>query len=363
MATRDRSLLLTLSLATALTLASVSAVSTASHAASVIPAASTVPTDVRRNVTWYGVPFVAPRNLHIESQSVGAVTPDEYQISYADGNFTLVYQRVAGGPIANQYTLSVRGLLEWNDTMSDGHVEDGSAVAYTELGPGAFGKNSIVHTAATAAGGVEVDSFLILSNKQDLAINLTIANGFVVLPSGQTLTPMEAKLSLEINHTMTTPGTRLALHLGLSTSQQARLENQSWDDLNEFSSDDSAVNITNHEGGGASSTFFAWSNTSTVNGEVGRVAPSGLLPNETTGDYDLYLSYPQPSTGDLHLQIVHDPTIGVVSGAYLAGLQPPHESPLPFRSDAVVYAVSLVAIAALVAGTALLVRRRARKQP
>ena len=354
--------LLSLSLAAALTLAGLAVIASGSHGTSVTIASGSS-TDVRRNVTWYGVPIAAPRSLHIESSSVGAPTPDEYQISYSDGNFTLVYQRVAGGPITNQYTLSMRGLLEWNDTLGDGHPEDGNFVAYTDLGAGAFGRFPIEHTATAAAGGVEVDSFLILSNKGDLAVNLSIANGFVNLPSGQTLTPMEAKLSVEINHTMTLPGTRLSLHLGLSTNQRVAFQNASWDDLNEFSSDEHAVNVTNDGGPGSSSAFFAWSNTASVDGTVGTVATSGPSANETTGDYDLYLSYPKASSGDLHLQIVHDPTIGVVSAAYASILHPGPESPLPFRSDALVYVMSLAGIAALVAGTALFVRRRARKQP
>ncbi len=350
-----------LSLAAALTLTAVTVAAPGSHPSGTVFATSSPPVNVRRNVTWYGVPIAAPRNLHIESQSIGAAAPDEFQISYADGNFTLVYQRAAGGPITSQYTLSVRGLLEWNESQAEGRPQDGG-VAYSSLGAGAFGKNPIEHTSAVAAGGVQMDSFLILSNRGDVAINLTIADGFVTLPSRQTLTPMEAKLSFEINHTMTTPGTRLALHLGLSTNQKLTLENRSWDDLNDFSSDDRAVNVTS-EGATPSSAFFAWSNSATVNGEVGSVTPSGPAYNDTSGDYDLFLSYAHPSSGSLQLHIVHDPTIGVVSAAYASLLHPGPGSPLPFQSDAAAYAISLAAIAAFVAGTALLVRRRQRKAP
>lgn len=359
---RRSAVLLTLSLAAALTLTGVAAVAAGSRGASLTMAASNAPTDIRRNVTWYGVPIAAPRSLHIESSSVGAATPDEYQISYADGNFTLVYQRVAGGPITNQYTLSLRGLLEWNGTLDEGHPEDG-AVAYTDLGPSAFGKNPITHTARMAAGGVQVDSFRIASNRGDLAVNLSIANGFVALPSGQTLTPMEAKLTFEINHTMAFSGTHLALHIGLSTNQRLALDNRSWDDLNDFSSDDRAVNVTSGAGSATSSAFFAWSNSASVNNEAQGVVASGPYLNETSGDYDFYLTYPQPSAGNLQIHIIHDPTMGVVSAAYANLVHPGPGSPLPFQSDSVVYAASLAGIAALVAGTALLVRRRERKQP
>lgn len=360
-ARRPSNVLITLSLAAALALTALTLVSPGARSSPVSPA-NGLPTDTRRNVTWYGIPITTPRSLHIESQSIGAVTPDEFQITYADGNFTLVYQRVAGGPITSQYTLSVKGLLEWNESQAEGWPQDG-AVAYTDLGAGAFGRFPIQHTAWAGPNGVQLDSFLVASNKGDLTLNLTIADGFVSLPSKQILTPMEAKLSLEINHTMTVPGTRLALHIGLTTTQKITLQNQSWDDVNEFSSDDRAVNVTNQGDAASSSAFFAWSNNATVNNEVGRVVPSGPAQNGTQGDYDLYLSYPKPSSGSLQLSIVHDPTIGVVSEAYLNSLRPTPESPLPFRSDALVYAISLAAIAAVVAATALLVRRRDRKQP
>ncbi len=359
-ARRTSVVLITLSVAAALALSAATVMAWGGRSSPQVATASGLPTDARRNVTWYGIPITTPRSLHIESQSIGAVTPDEFQITYADGNLTLVYQRVAGGPITSQFTLSVRGLLEWNESQGEGQPQDG-AVAYTELGAGAFGRFPIEHTGWAAPNNVQVDSFLIVSNKGDVALNLTIADGFVSRPSGQTLTPMEAKLSLEINHTMTTPGTRLALHIGLSTTQKIVLANQSWDDVNDFSSDDRVVNVTNQGDVASSSAYFAWSNNATVNGELGRVDTSGPTQNGTPGEYDLYLSYPKPSSGSLQLHVVHDPTIGVVSAAYLNSLQPSPESPLPFRSDAFVYAVSLAAIAAVVAATALLVRRRDRK--
>ncbi|HYM40528.1 MAG TPA: hypothetical protein VEY12_10400 [Thermoplasmata archaeon] len=322
-----------------------------------------MPTDVRRSVVWYGVPEGEPRSLHIESASVNAPSPDEYQISYANGSLTLVYQRVAGGPVSSQYTLAIRGLLEWNDTSGDGILEDGSVVAYTPLGPSAFGHYPISHTETSTPAGVNVNSFEIPSNNGEITLSLTIADGFVALPSGQTLTPMEAKLTFVINHEMTSPATRLSLQVGLSTSQRVALNNRSWDDLNDFSSEDRAVNVTSPTGSPPSSAFFAWSNFATVNGVNGTVTPMGPTFNETTGDYNLYLSYPKALSSSLRVQIVHDPTMGIVSAAYDSIIHPAQGSPLQFGGDSVVYSASLAGIAAVVAGTALLVNRRRRKAP
>lgn len=352
--------LVTFSVAAALALTGiVSAVVSRAGPSSVT--ASGVPTQVRRSVVWYGTPAAAPRSLHIESTSLNAPSPDEFQISYTNGNFTLVYQRSAGGPVTSQYTLSVRGLAEWNDTAGDGIFEDGAIVAYTSLGTGGFGRYPIQHTETNTTDGIAVNTFRIPSNKGDITLNLTIADGFVSLPSGQTLTPMEAKLTFAITHDMTQPGTRLALDIGLSTDQNVTSGNWSWDDLNEFSSDDRAVNVTNRQGSISSSAFFAWSNSATVNGVVGRVIPMGPRHNDTTGDYDLFLSYPKDASGSLHVDILHDPTMGVVSAAYDSIVHAGPGSPLQFGGDSLVYVASLAGIAAFVAVTALLVARRRRK--
>ncbi len=353
--------LIALSVATALTLTAVAAGAGVSRASNSSAAAASALENVRRNVVWYGVPETSPRSIHIESTSINATTPDEFQIVYSAGNFTLVYQRTAGGPVTDRYTLSMAGLTEWNDTSGDGHFEADQVVASTPLGTGAFGRYPITHAMTTTADGVHMNTFLISSNRGDVVLNLSIADGFVRLPSGQWLTPMEAKLSLNITHDMTLSTTRLSLQIGFTTDQKVALDNQSWDDQQEFSSDERAVNVTNDASAAVSSAYFAWSNTATVNGVPGSVIATGPLPNDTVpGSYDLYLSYPRAAPGQLHLQIQHDPTIGVVSVAYLNGLPP--GSPLPFQGDAVLYAASLVAIGALVAATAFLVNRR-RKSP
>ncbi len=358
---RRYAVLIALSLATALTVTALASGTQVSRSPSPSAAANGMPTDVRRNVVWYGVPETSPRSIHIESTSINATSPDEFQITYSAGNFTLVYQRAAGGPITDRYTLTVAGLAEWNDTSGDGQFEADRLVAYTPLGPSAFGRYPIVHAEVTSADGVNVNTFLISSNHGDIVLNLTIADGFVKLPSGQWLTPMEAKLSLNITHDMTLPNTRLSLQISFTTDQKVALDNQSWDDQQEFSSDERAVNVTNDASSARSSAYFAWSNLATVNGQTGAVVATGPMPNDTIpGNYDLYLTYPRAPAGQLHLQIEHAPTIGVVSVAYLSGIPP--GSPLPFQGDAVLYGASLVAIAALVAGTVLLVRRR-RKGP
>lgn len=360
LARRRTALILALSLAAALALTGFAGALAASRPASPTIAAADFPPQVRRTVVWYGIPEAAPHFLHIESTATNASQPDDFQISYQAGNFTLVYQRAANGPVTNQYTLTLNGLVEWNDTSGDGNFQDGTIVAYTPLGPGAFGRYPVTHSERTTADGIRVNSFGMVSNKGDVALNLTIADGFVSVRSGEWVTPMEAKLSLAINHTMSQLNTQFSLQMGISTDQNLTLWNQSWDDLNEFSTDDHAVNITSRDVSNPSSAFFAWSDWATVNGVEERVIPTQL--NETSpgsGIYNLLLTYPRPPAASHQITIVHDPTIGVVSEAYYHPQQPPV---LPFQAEPLVYGISLVAIAAFVAATALFVNRR-RKAP
>ncbi len=330
----------------------------------VIPLGATVVAN--RSVEWNLFPDVSPAALWIVSTSVNAPVQDEYKITYNHGAFSLAYERTAGGPVTNQFTVAVTGLVEWVPS-GDGQFSDGTVVAYTPMGASAFGRNAIVHTAWTAADGVMVHSFLIQSNSGELTMNLTIAQGFVTRSSGSTLTPMEAELTFELNHLMNRTDTRLSVQLSLTTnapSQQFNLANQTWDDEHEFSQDERAVNVTNESVSPPSTAWFAWSNHAEVNGQVGQVDVTGPEYNDTTGAYDLYLSYPRTVnvTNPDEVSIIHDPSLGVVSAAYqsIVNKAPPNPGIQP---DTPLYVGTVAAMVALVGGSVLLARRRRRERP
>ena len=159
------------------------------------------------------------------------------------------------------------------------------------------------------------------------------------------------RLSLQLSLTSTTPG------------QQFILANRSWDDEHAFSQDERAVNVTNDSGSIPSSAWFAWSNHAEVNGQSSPVDVAGPEVNETTGGYDLYLSYPRvvAGTNPDQMDIVHDPSLGVVSAAYQSILEHP-STPTGIQPDIPLYAATMAAMAALVAGTVLLARRQRRER-
>ncbi len=319
----------------------------------------------RRSVDWNLFPDVSPAALWIVSTAVNAPAPDEFKITYNHGSFSLAYEPTAGGPVTSQFTVTVAGLVEWTP-VGDGQFSEGARVAYTPMGASAFGRIPIVHYARTEPDGTVVHSFLIQSNSGELTLNLTIAQGFVRLPSGSTLTPMEAELIFQLNHLMNRTDTRLSIQLSLTTNapgQRFNLTNESWDDEHQFSQDERAVNVTNDSEQPPSSAWFAWSNHADVNGLSVPVEATGPDFNETTGGYDLYLSYPRPqSMIPDQITIVHDPSLGVVSAAYQSIINAPPTT-AGIQPDIPLYAGTVAAMAALVAGTVLLARRQRRERP
>ena len=318
-----------------------------------------VPSQAQRSVhVW--LPGPQPRQFGINTVSVGAPVTDEFQITYRQGTFTLDYERAAGGPVTSSYSVTIQGLAEWR-TTGEGEFSRDAIVAYTPLGAAAFGNRTIQHT-ETSVNGVIVDTFMIASDDGSVVMNLTITQGF--LPSGSGWqTPMEAELTLQINHTMATSDTLLALQVSISTPQAPRVQNESWDDQHDFARNERAINVTNDSGGIPSSTFFAWSNEATVNGQTGTVSASEPILNGTTGAYDVYFTYPRfnLTSNPNQIEVEHDPTMGIVSAAYASLVLPVPTGP-GIQADVSLYAVSLVAVAALVGGTAFLQSRRRRRE-
>jgi hypothetical protein len=315
----------------------------------------------QRAVVWRLLPAADPTWLFINSASTDAPSADAFQITYANGSFALEYERSAGGPVTSRFTVTVAGLVEWLPGEDD-QFSNGSTIAYTPLGSTAFGAVPIQHSETTTSDGTTVHSFVIESNSHEVSLNLTISQGFVTEHSRSTLTPMEAELTFRVNHIMNENATHLALHLSLNTDQLVSFDSHSWDDEHQFSQNESAVNVTNVPGTSPSYAYFAWSNEASVNGRTSQVAATGPQPNVTAGAYDLYLSYPRVVSfpNPDQVEVVHDPTLGVVSAAYaslLAGI--PGRG---IQADLPLYIVSMAGVAAIVAGTALVTNRRRREK-
>ena len=326
----------------------------------------TVPAQVapQRSIVWVGYPNEqTPHAIRISSLSVGAPLTDAFQVQYAGGNFTLQYQTNASMPPTISYGLTLRSLVEWNDTNGNGIIDNETILQSFPLGATAFGSIPIRHAQAAIPGGGVVHFFTITSNSGEITLNLTIAERLYPVSAEQTLTPMEAKLTVEVNHTLLFGGARLALDVGVETSSPPRFQETSWDDEHNFSAGDSEIEMTNTSGSSPSAVFFAWSTQASVNGRPEPVTLTGPVGDDSlSGYYDMYLAY--PSAGDLLpgsvVHIVHDPVMGVVSASYAS--LPSHPANGGLQSDTILYGVSLTLVAGLVLASVIVVRRRRRTE-
>jgi len=313
-----------------------------------------LPVGAERTVVWV-IPQDPPRVLKIVSESKNAPHPDEFTLTYAMGTFSLEYERVAGGPVTSNYSVTLKSLLEWDDKNGNGFVDEDEILEEFPLGGTAFGGAPIQHVQSAMPSGAEVHSFLIHTNNEEVTVNLTVSETFLQLSPQKILTPMEVKLTFDIRHTFVRLGARLALEVAMDTDDKVKIEDHSWDEEHDFSEGDRAINITSESDSESSSVFFAWSTTATVDGVSGPVAVTGPESEGGGSGYQLYIAYPRGSN-PARAQVIHDPVMGIVSAAYASLLALP--PPRVLQPDYLLYGASLAAVAGLVAASVVLVRRR-----
>ena len=321
-----------------------------------------VPDDVeaktQRAVLTEVYPSPAPWGLSILSQSSGAPVDDKFRIKYEDGGFEMRYFRNASSGPYTEYGVQLRNLIEWVDENADGRLQEPEIVASLTLGSSAFENGSILYSGAPSTDGGHVDVFIVrgrAGESSQVDLILTVAERFLRLTPDRILTPMEVKLDVYVNHTLERAGARVGLELAMDTdsSNEMSWDEPTWDAQHGFSKDESWINVTNADQG--STMFFSWANTAVVDDVEGAVTLDSHVTLEgSERSYDLILLYPAGASGSV--RIVHDPTFGVVSTAYEGILNLPPEPRLV--GDLSLYTLSLAGIAAVLASTVLLARRR-----
>lgn len=312
-----------------------------------------------RNVVYRGTPNIAPVSMRVSSQSVGSPTQDWFRVQYEAGEFGVEYVRESSmGLVTSFFTLELRNLVEWSDENADGILQDSEILSTRTLGSSAFGGKPIEHWGNASEDGGVVHTIQITSAANDVILVLTIAKRFYRISAKHTLTPMEMKIDVTIDHVLAYPGARLGLGVRLETDFDVAYESRSWADANGFSQDESAVNVTAGRDPDLAAVFFSWANNATVDGVSGRVTVMGPAQDFESSAYDMVLAYP-PGTNPNRVLVHHDPSLGVVSAAYGSILNPP---PPPLVPNALLYAASLAGVGAIVAGTMFFANRRRRKE-
>lgn len=305
-----------------------------------------------RNVAVATYPHVAPYGVSITSQSVGAPVDDKFRLRYEAGGFDVDYlPDAASGRVASSFNLEVGAVVEWIDGIPMGVVDDGEVTRVLPLGSDQFGAIPVVWKNWSDVDGGSVDEFTIRSTNAEITLVLVIAQRFYRVSGDKVLTPMEAKLEIHLNHSMTNTNARAGLELFVETDDDMAFGNVPWDVVQQYSVDESWINVT---GGGdtPATVFFSWSNEATVDGAAGAVQKTP--PEGSSGSYRMLVLYPQSPTA--RPAVVHVASLGVVSAAFADLIRP---ATLP--GDAVVFGASLVGVAAVVGGTMVLAKRSRRK--
>jgi len=312
-----------------------------------------VPDDIENATQRNVVAVAAGDEFNISSRLASAPYEDQFEVFYKAGNFSVIYERAGGGE--SSYNLEFRNLIEWVDMNGNRSIEPSEIVNVTPLGAAAFGGVPVTKMRMDNADGGVVNVFLVRSRSGDVRLNVTVAERFMRVGS-RVLTPMEVKLDLTVNRVFVATNANLGLDLGIDTGDRWAYADRSWDDLNGFAPDDAAISVTGRSANSPARMFFSWSKSAFADGRQIPVTFSSAAdgnPNRS----ELYLAYPmgasQPS-----VKLVHDPVLGVDSAAYegIISRQP------PLQGDALVYGVSLAAMAVLIAGTIVFANRRRKKR-
>jgi hypothetical protein len=308
-----------------------------------------------RTVEVRSTPLAFPTWMRLTSQSVGSPTNDWFRVEFESGEFDVEYVRESeGGLVQSSFRLEVKSIVEWMDANGDSAVQWAEVLNSTELGGSAFGGIPITHNASENADGGIVHTIGIRSNGNEVSLTLTIAQRFYRVAPDRILTPMELKVDAAVVKPLGNPGARVGLGLWIRTDHDLSLEARSWADLNGFSTDESAVNVTAGTGAREAAVFFSWTKQATVSNRTGNVSVEGPSLGFESDGYDMILGYPAGDNPGVAI-VDHEAGFGVVSAAYGSVLHPP---PGPLNADALLFGASLAGVAALVIGTMVAARRR-----
>lgn len=289
------------------------------------------------------------------SSHLGGEVQDQFEFWYWAGHFRVYYGVKDGASI--HYNLELRNLLEWKDRNGDGRIDNGEILRVTPLGDAAFGGVEVIRSERRDSAGGRVYNFAVSTQDRQVSLNVTIAQRFTRLV-GLTLTPMEARMDLQIRPVLSDPTAGIVLETLFDTGRDnlVQFEDQSWDEARRFApaSGEHAINVTGTEDGRSASAFFSWANGAVISGQSVTIDyASQTLDLE---NYNLTFAY-VPATPQASLAVVHQMAFGMRSAAFdaIEGAKPPTP---PLQPDLFLFTGTFAGVAALVAITVVLSNRR-----
>jgi len=307
-----------------------------------------IPDDVESYTARNMVAHEAGDGFFLRSRSVGAAQDDVFEVSYSGGEFSVSYAPRSPGPETVWYRIEFRRLQEYAPEDGGGLKETG-----TRLDLPRDNVTVTMSNVTTLDGEPQVRFTVAYTTNPPGLFTVTVAASerFAKVDGGL-VSPVEAKVDVEVRGwSWSSEATYLGVEVDVYTDGAAVpvVDDRSGDEVHGWASGERQVNVT-HDGNTA---FFSWADTALVDG-VSR--PVLSTPLELSGEgYDLTLLYERPA-GAVASTILHDPKMGVESSALWSVWN--QERPVVLSPDLALYAVGVTAIAALVAATVLLRRRR-----
>ncbi len=287
-------------------------------------------------------------SFFIRSRSIGAAQDDVFELSYSGGEFSLSYAPAPSAQETVWYRIEFKRLQEYAPEDGGGLRETGTPV---DLNPE---NATVTRSNATTIDGEPQVRFTVTyaANPPGLFTVTVGASERFAKMDGGLISPVEAKVDLGVHGWSWSPE---ATVLGLEVDMYADgatvpvVDDHTGDEEHGWASGEREVNVTR----AGDTAFFSWADAARVDG-VSR--PVQATPLERSGEgYDLTLLYERPA-GAASSTIVHDPKMGVESSALRSAWSQPR--PAVLSPDLALYAAGVAAIAALVAATVLVRRRR-----
>jgi hypothetical protein len=281
---------------------------------------------------------------------------DHFEFSYWKGHFGILYEVDDGPSVA--YDLELRSLLEWRDLDENGRIEEAEILRRVPLGSSAFGGANVTSSPQKDTDGGRVFNFAMDSRDGRVSLNVAVAQRYTRLDD-VTLTPMEARMDLQMNPVLSYPGASVGLELLLETSRpDVRFEDHNWERTVVPRHSERAIIVTGTDDSRSASAFFSWANDAVVSEQTTTVTYSSqeLGPNQ----YSLF--FPYLGGGQMASPAVgHQMAFGVLSVAHDAREGSTPLAPL-LQGDLFLFTTTLAAMAGLVGLTMFLSSRRRVRQ-
>jgi hypothetical protein len=290
--------------------------------------------------------------FNVSSHLGGSAVQDQFEFWYWPGHFGVYYGVQDGASIT--YNLELRNLLEWKDANYNGRMDNAEILRTTPLGAAAFSGVGVGRSEWRDSDGGHVYNFAVSSRDRQVSMNVTIAQRFTRLDS-LTLTPMEARMDLQIQPVLSYQDSGVALEFLFETSpgNSVVVENRSWDEQQQFAPSEHALNVTGSAHGRSASAFFSWANEPVVSGQSTTIGYA--YQRLDSKSYNLTLAY--PPAGLQAITVAHQMAFGIRSVAFdsIEGAPPPTPALQP---DLFLFAGTFAGVAGLVALTVVLSSRR-----